>query len=65
MLEGPFKTAVEAEKLGILKEEYVTYRVTDGYLEKKTVVRLHKPVGEDYHDTMSTERLVKVDETTI
>ena len=56
--DGPFKSAVEAERQGILKEEYVTYRVVDGYLEKKTVVRSHKK--EDYHDTMNVERLVKV-----
>jgi hypothetical protein len=49
---------VEAERQGILKEEYVTYRVVDGYLEKKTVVRNHKK--EDYHDTMNVERLVEV-----
>lgn len=60
MLEGPFKSAVEAEKLGILKEEYVTYRIVDGYLEKKTVVRSHKVTDNDYHDTTSVERLVEV-----
>lgn len=62
MDNGPFKTAVEAVKQGILKEEYITYKVVDGYLEKTTTVRRHKTVSSDYHDTTSTERLVKVDE---
>jgi len=62
MDNGPFKTAVEAEKQGILKEEYTTYKVVDGYLEKTVTVRTHKTVGGDYHDTTATERLVKVDE---
>ena len=62
MDNGPFKTAVEALHQNIIKEEYTTYKVADGYLEKTVTVRTHKTVGGDYHDTVSTERLVKVDE---
>ena len=60
MKQGPFKTAIEVNNENVLKEEYTTYRVVDGYLEKTTVVRNHK--SSDYHDTTSTERLAKVDE---
>ena len=59
MLEhGPFRSAVEAEKQGILKEEYVVYKVHNGYLVKETFVRDHK--GEDYHDTSTHTPLVEV-----
>ena len=62
MENGPFKSAVDAEKQGILKEEYTTYKVANGYLEKTVTTRNHKTVASDYHDTTSTERLVKVNE---
>jgi len=62
MNNGPFKTAIEALHQNIIKEEYTTYKVVDGYLEKTVTTRSHKAVGGDYHDTTSTERLVKVDE---
>lgn len=58
--DGPFKDKIQAEELGILKEVYTTYRVTDGYLEKSTVTRDHKVIDNDYHDTTKVERLVEV-----
>jgi len=62
MNNGPFKTAIEALHQNIIKEEYTTYKVANGYLEKTVTTRNHKTVASDYHDTTTTERLVKVDE---
>jgi len=62
MENGPFKNAVEALDQGVIKEVYTTYKIKDGFLERATVTRDHKVVGGDYHDTTTTERLVKVDE---
>ena len=58
MLEGPFKSAVEAEKLGILKEEYTIYKVRNSMLVRETHTRSHKQ--SDYHDTSTVEPLVEV-----
>ena len=61
MEKGPFKNAVEASNNNIIKEEYTTYRIVGGYLEKTTVVRNHRRVpvkDNEYHDTTFTERLV-------
>ena len=54
--EGPFKSAVEASKLNVIKQELVTYYVNeDGNTCKETATR--KFFTDDYIDTTSSENL--------
>ena len=54
--EGPFKSAVEAAKDNVIKQELVTYYVnSDGNTAKETAVRTFSK--EDYTDHSSTEIL--------
>jgi len=58
MKEGPFKSTVEAQKDGVIKEEYIVYRKRDGILVKETSVRKHKL--NDYHDISTVEPLAEI-----
>ncbi len=58
MNEGPFKFAVQAQKTGVIQEEYVVYRKRDGYLVRETTVRKHM-AGGDYNDTSTIEPLTE------
>jgi len=54
--EGPFKSAVEASKLNVIKQELVTYYVSeDGNTCKETSTR--KFFSDDYIDSTSNENL--------
>ena len=65
MKDGPFKNAVEAEKEGIIKEEYSVYRKRNGRLIKEVHIRDHKKMVDDiydYHDTSTVMPLVEIKE---
>lgn len=58
-LEGPLVSAFEADTQGVIKQEFITYRVVDGMLRKETTVR--KFQGEtDWLDTSTVEPLAEV-----
>tara|TARA_B100000900_G_scaffold371027_1_gene349972 strand:- start:900 stop:1097 length:198 start_codon:yes stop_codon:yes gene_type:complete len=57
-LEGPLVSAFEADTNGVIKQEFITYRVRDGMLVKETTTR--KFQGKDYHDVSSVEPLTEV-----
>jgi hypothetical protein len=59
MKEGPFQTAVEAQKTGVIKEEYIVYRKRDGMFVRETSVRNHLS-NNDYNDTSTIEPLVEM-----
>jgi|TARA_R110000803_G_scaffold68220_1_gene129988 hypothetical protein len=63
MTDGPLKHATESglnigNLEGVVKQEFITYRVRDGMLVKETVKRRY--FGDDYHDASTTEPLMKV-----
>ena len=60
MSDGPLKDAVKhlGDMKGVVKQEFITYRVKDGMLHKETVTR--KFFDDDYHDWTSSEPLLKV-----
>lgn len=54
MSEGPFKSAFDADTLGVVRREIVTYRVNKrGMLVKESAYRDYYPNG-DYHDSQNT-----------
>lgn len=57
-LDGPLVSAFEADTDGVIKQEFVTYRIRDGMLVKETTSR--KFQGNDYHDVSSSEPLLEV-----
>lgn len=59
-LEGPFVSAFEADTQGVVKQEFITYRVKDGMLRKETTTRKFQGDGSDWVDTSSVEPLVEV-----
>ena len=59
-LEGPFVSAFEADTQGVVKQEFITYRVKDGMLRKETTTRTFQGNGKDWIDTSSVVPLVEV-----
>ncbi len=57
-LDGLLVSAFEADTNGVIKQEFVTYRIREGMLVKETTSR--KFQGNDYHDVSSTEPLLEV-----
>ena len=53
MSEGPFKSAFEADTVGVLRREIVTYRLLNGVMIRETTVRDYYKNG-DYHDSQTT-----------
>ena len=61
MSDGPLKSAtVDGMKdlTGVIKQEFITYRVKDGMLRKEITNR--RFYNEDYHDSITTEPLMRV-----
>ena len=58
--DGPLKSAIEASKEGIIRQEYTVYRERNGMLVKETIVRKHKGDEFNYHDTSFIETLAEV-----
>ena len=59
-LEGPFVSAFEADTTGVIKQEFITYRMRDGMLVKETTSRKFQANGNDYHDVSTVEPLMEV-----
>jgi hypothetical protein len=59
-LDGPLVGAFESDTTGVIKQQFVTYRVKDGMLRKETTTRTFQSGGKDWIDTSSVEPLVEV-----
>ena len=59
-LDGPLVGAFESDTTGVVKQEFVTYRVKDGMLRKETTTRTFQTDGKDWIDTSTVEPLVEV-----
>jgi hypothetical protein len=58
MTEGPFKNAFDADTVGVIRREIVTYRMRDGIMIKESANRDYYKSG-DYHDSQSTTPMVE------
>ena len=61
MSDGPLKSAtVDGMKdlTGVIKQEFITYRVKDGMLRKEITTRKFSGDG-DYHDSNTVEPLIR------
>ena len=58
--EGPLVSAFEQDTTGVIKQEFVTYRIKDGMLRKETTTRTFQSDGQDWIDTSSVVPLVEV-----
>ena len=61
ILDGPLVSAFEGSTKGVVKQVLITYVVKDGMFRKETTTRQFNEDGSDWHDTSSTEPLIKVD----
>jgi hypothetical protein len=59
-LDGPLVSAFEADTTGVVKQEFITYRVVNGMLRKETTVRKFQGSGADWVDTSTVEPLAEV-----
>jgi|SaaInlV_120m_DNA_3_1039746.scaffolds.fasta_scaffold55996_1 hypothetical protein len=59
--EGPLTAAFESDVEGVIKQEFITYRVKDGLLRKETTTRVFNKDYTDWNDTSSVEPIVKVE----
>ncbi len=57
--EGPLVNAFEADTTGVVKQEFITYRKSDGMFVKETTTRRFNGKG-DWHDSSTIEPLVAV-----
>jgi len=53
MKDGPFKTFIDSELSGIIRQELITYRIQDGVLKREIVTRSYFEEG-DYNDSTSS-----------
>ena len=59
MEDGPMKAHVERDTVGVVKQEFITYRKKNGMLVKESTVRQFHSNG-DYNDSYFDERLCKI-----
>lgn len=59
-LDGPLIAAFESDVEGVIKQEFITYRVKDGMLRKETTVRQFTDNGADWIDTSTVQPLAEV-----
>lgn len=59
-LDGPLVAAFESDTTGVVKQEFITYRIKDGMLRKETTVRQFTDNGTDYIDTSTVQPLAEV-----
>lgn len=59
-LDGPLVSAFEADVDGVVKQEFITYRIKDGMLRKETTIRQFNSDHTDWHDTSTVQPLAEV-----
>lgn len=52
-IDGPFKSAFDADTNGVVRREIVTYRMKNGMMIKETASRDYYQSG-DYHDSQNS-----------
>ncbi len=57
--DGPLVSAFESDTTGVVKQQFITYRVKDGMLRKETTTRIFQG-KDDWTDSSSVEPLVAV-----
>ncbi len=57
--EGPFTSAFESDKTGVIKQELITYRVKDGMLRKETTVLKFNTDQSDWHYAQAVGPIVE------
>ena len=62
MKEGPMRQHIDRDTEGVIKQEFITYRKTDGMLVKETTIRTFRGTDGDYNDSYYHEPLVKISE---
>ena len=61
MEDGPMKAHVERDTVGVVKQEFITYRKKNGMLVKETSTRQFMGSG-DYNDSYTDEPLVRLED---
>ena len=56
--EGPFYDAFEGTKMGVLKQELITYKIRNGMVVIEKTSRHYN--GDDYTDSVSSAPLAEV-----
>lgn len=59
-LDGPLVSAFEADVEGVIKQEFITYRIKDGMLRKETTIRQFISDNTDWIDTSTVQPLAEV-----
>ena len=59
-LDGPLVSAFEQDTTGVVKQEFITYRIKDGMLRKETTTRTFQGGGTDWIDTSTVQPLAEV-----
>tara|TARA_Y100001954_G_C15409392_1_gene406714 strand:+ start:146 stop:361 length:216 start_codon:yes stop_codon:yes gene_type:complete len=59
-LDGPFKNAFERDTTGVVKQEFITYKVQDNMFVKEVNTRHFTGNGKDWYDTSSIEPLLYI-----
>jgi hypothetical protein len=59
-LDGPLVSAFEADVEGVVKQEFITYRIKDGMLRKETTIRQFISDNTDWIDTSTVQPLAEV-----
>ena len=63
MSDGPLKSATVDgmnDLKGVIKQEFVTYRVKDGMLRKETVTRKFNSDQTDWHDHNTVDPMMEI-----
>ena len=58
--DGPLKSAFESNVDGVIKQEFITYRIKDGQFRKEITTRRFNHDQSNWHDTSSVEPLLEV-----
>ena len=59
--DGPLVSAFESDPAGVVKQEFVTYRIKDGMLRKETTTRRFNENQTDWHDSHTVDPLMKME----
>jgi hypothetical protein len=57
MSDGPFKSAFDADSVGVVRREIISFRIKNGIMYKESAVREYYKSG-DYYDSQSSVALV-------
>ena len=58
--DGPLVSAFESDPTGVIKQEFVTYRIKDGMLRKETTTRRFNSDQTDWLDSNTVDPIMEV-----